>query len=74
VLLHRIAWPQGEPTVQAYPAWLCQVAADYFRGPIKRELALAAQAGWIKVITTPYQQLFEVWPGIYTATLKLGAL
>jgi hypothetical protein len=73
VLLHRIAWPKGEPTVQVYPSWLCQVAADYFRGPTKRELALAAHAGWLVVITTPHQQLFEVWPGIYTVRLKLGA-
>jgi hypothetical protein len=73
VLLHRIAWPRGEPTVQVYPAWLCQVAAIYFRGTVKKELALAAQRGWLEVITTAHDQLFEIWPGIYTARMKLGA-
>ena len=73
VLLHRIAWPKGEPSVQVYPAWLCQVGAVYFRGTAKRALALDAQRGWLEVITTPHHQLFEVWPGIYSARLKLGA-
>jgi len=73
VLLHRIVWPNGETATQVYPSWLCQVAADYFRGVTKRELALAAQRGWLEVVTTPYQQLSEVWPGIYTVRLKLGA-
>jgi len=73
VLLHRIAWHKGEPTVQVYPAWLCQVGAVYFRGTLKKELALAAQRGWLEVITTAQDQLAEVWPGLHTVRLKLGA-
>jgi hypothetical protein len=73
VLLHRIAWPKGEPSIQVYPAWLCQIGAVYFRGTLKRELALAAQRGWLEVITTAHEQLFEIWPSIYTVRLQLGA-
>jgi hypothetical protein len=70
VLLHRIAPYHGKPTVQVYPAWLCQIAADYFRGREKRSLALAAHQGWIELVMTPTHHLVEVVQGVYTVRLE----
>jgi len=71
VLLHRIAEANGKATVQVYPAWLCQIAVDYFRGREKRALALAAQQGWLELITAPTaRHLVEVIPDVYTVRLE----
>jgi hypothetical protein len=70
VLLHRIAPYRGRPTVQVYPAWLCQIAATYFRGREKRSLALAAHQGWIELVTTPTHHLVEVVQGVYSVRLE----
>jgi hypothetical protein len=50
VLLHRIQPKNRKAFVQAYPAWLCQVALNQFKRRENRALAIAAQEGWIKLV------------------------